>query len=118
MDTATASRLRQKIPGLLEDRQRLEADLLEVRVLLPGPLIPHYTLSGGKRRREPAFYLYRKEEGRKRLLYVRKGELEKVRRLVEAHQRYRDGVRRLRLLGTEILATFKALESSLEEPRR
>ena len=115
MDTAAASRLRQKIHSLREERHRLEEDLLAVRVLLRGPLIAHHTLSGGQRRRHPAFYLYRRQEGRKRLLYVRKADLERVRRLVEAYRRYRDGLRRLRLLGTEILTTFKALRDGQED---
>lgn len=47
MDTAAASCLRQKIFALRQERDRLEDDLLKIRVLLRGPLIPHYTLRGG-----------------------------------------------------------------------
>jgi hypothetical protein len=115
MDPTAASRLRQKLCSLREERQRLEHDLLEVRALLRGPLIAHYTLSGGQRRRHPAFYLYRRQDGRKRLLYVRKGHLEKVRRLVETYKRYREGLRRLRALGEEILTSYCALRDSLED---
>jgi hypothetical protein len=115
MNAAAASRLRQKLHTLKEERDRLEGSLLEIRVLLRGPLIAHHTLSGGRRRSEPAFYLFRREEGRKRLRYVRKRDLEKVRHLVEASRRYRDGLRRLRSLGLEILSTYKALEESLED---
>jgi hypothetical protein len=115
MNAATASRLRQKLHALSQERNRLEDGLREIRVLLRGPLIAHHTLSGGRRRSEPAFYLFRREDGRKRLRYVRKADLEKTRQLVEASRRYRDGCRRLRSLGLEILSTYKALEESLED---
>lgn len=118
MDAAAASRLRQKLHTLCAERHRIEEALLETRALLSGPLIAHSTLAGGKRRSTPAFYLYRKEEGRKRVLYVRQADLEKTRRLVAAHRQYRDRLRRLRLLGAEILTAFKALSDSLEEPLR
>lgn len=114
--SAAASKLRQKVHALRQERDRLEQSLLEIRALLRGPLIAHHTLSGGRRRGSPAFYLFRREAGRKRLKYVRKADLEKTRPLVEASQRYREGLRRLRFLGVEILAALKALEESLEDP--
>ena len=115
MHAATSSRLRQKIQTLRAERNKLEEQLLEIRSLLRSPLIAHHTLSGGRRRSKPAYYLFRRDEGRKRLIYVRQADLERVRRLVETARRYRDGLRRLRLVGVEILAAFKLLRQSQED---
>lgn len=115
MNPNAASRLRKELHTLRQERDRLEETLLEIRVLLRGPLIAHHTLSGGRRRSAPAFYLFRREAGRKRLRYVRKADLEKARHLVEESRRYRNGLRSLRSLGLEILTTFKALEEVQEE---
>ena len=115
MDAAAASRVRQRIWSLRQERDRLEEELLEIRTLLQGSLVAHYSLSGGQRRRNPAFYVFRRQEGRRRLIYVRKADLERVRRHVDAYRRHRDGLRRLRGMGEDILEAYKSLQEVQEE---
>jgi hypothetical protein len=109
MDRATASSLRQRLHDLRLERDHLEEELLGIRAFLRGSLVAHHTLSGGRRRPQPAFYLFRWEDGRRRSHYIRKEHLEKARRDVDAYRRYREGLLRLRALGQEILEAFQSL---------
>lgn len=118
MASLSASQLRQRLYTLRGERHRLEEALLEVRQVVRGSLVERYLGSNGHRRRSPAFYVSRKESGRVRLIYVRKVDVDRVRREVKAYQRYRRGLRQLRELDREILAAFKALCSSVEGPVR
>ncbi len=112
MDRDAASRIRKTINDHREERDRLEDELLECRDLLKGSLIAHTILSGGYRRREPAYYLYRVDHKRRRMVYVKKTDLEKARRQTAAYRRYQGGLRRLRALSKEILKAFKELRES------
>lgn len=115
MDRATASQLRQRIVSLRQERQRLEDELLQAHRLLRGSLLARYLCAGGQRRRTAAYYLsLRREDGAKRLVYIRKADLPRARREVEAYRRYRKILRRLRAVAREVLETFKALGRSQE----
>lgn len=114
MDREEASHQRQRINSLRKEREDIENDLLEARELLRGSLVEHTILAGGHRRRQPAIYLARRDAGRKRMVYIRKADLETARRQVEAGQRYTAGLRRLRLLGREILEALQALRKSAD----
>jgi hypothetical protein len=112
MDRDAASRIRKAILDLRQERHGIEEELLECRELLRGCLVAHTILRGGYRRRQPAFYLYRVDEGRRRMIYVKKPDLEKARRQVEAYRRYQKGLRRLRRLARDIVESFKELRES------
>jgi hypothetical protein len=112
MSRADPSRIRQHIHQLREERNQLEEQLLEIRALFRGSLVGHSTLSGGERRRAPAYYVSRLDGGRRRLVYVRKSELERVRSLVDAYRRYQRGLRRLRCLSREALKALGMLRES------
>lgn len=114
MDRDAASRHRQRLNALRQEREAIEEDLLEARDLLRGSLVAHTILAGGYRRRQPAFYLARRDGGRKRMVYVHRADLERARRQVEADRRYREGLRRLRVLEREILEAFQALRESAD----
>jgi len=116
MDRGTASSLRQKLHDLRLERDRLEEELLEIRAFVRGSLVAHHTLSGGRRRTHPAFYLFRWEGGKRRSHYIRRDHLERARREVNAYRRYRQGVLRLRSLGQEILEVFQSLSECQEVP--
>ncbi len=112
MDREAASRLRKAINDLREERHHIEEALLESREVLRGSLIAHTSLRGGGRRRRPAFYLYRTDSGRRRMVYLKKDILAKAREQVNAYRRYQEGLRRLRQIGAEILAKLKELRES------
>jgi hypothetical protein len=114
MDRQAASRHRHRLNSLRREREDIEEDLLQARELLRGSLVEHTILAGGYRRRQPAIYLARRESGRKRMVYIRKADLETARRQVEAGRRYTEGLRRLRLLGREILEALQALRESAD----
>jgi hypothetical protein len=112
MSRPDPSRVRQRICQLREERNQIEEQLLEIRALFRGSLVGHSTLKGGARRREPAYYVSRLVGGRRRLVYVRKSELERIRSLVEAYRRYQRGLRRLRVLSREALEALGTLRES------
>jgi uncharacterized protein YjiS (DUF1127 family) len=112
MSRPEPSRLRQQFCRLREERNQLEEDILEIRALFRGSLVGHMSLRGGERRREPAYYVSRLDGGRRRFVYVRKSELERVRSLVEAYRRYQRGLRRLRGISEEALKALGALRES------
>ena len=112
MSRPDSSRSRQHLHELRQERNQLEEQLLEIRALYRGSLVGHSTLRGGQRRSEPAFYVSRLDGGRRRLVYVRKSELERIRSLVEAYRRYQRGLRRLRKLTGEVLKALGALRES------
>ena len=112
MSRPDPSRARQRICELREERNELEEQLLEIRALFRGSLVGHLSLRGGARRRAPAYYVSRLDGGRRRLVYVRKSELERVRILVDAYRRYQRGLRRLRILSREALEALGTLRES------
>jgi hypothetical protein len=114
MDREAASRHRQHLNSLRQQRDAIEEDLLEARELLRGSLVAHTILAGGYRRRQPAFYLARRDSGRRRMVYIHRADLERTRRQVEAGRRYVDSLRRLRILGRKILEAFQALRESAD----
>jgi hypothetical protein len=117
MSAEHASALRKKLGELRAERGRLEEELFAARRLIRGSLVEQSGLAGGKRRGTPALYLYvPRTHARNRAHYVRQDEAEKVRRDVEAYRRYRGQLRRLRMLGQEIVRTFEALGRSVEVP--
>ena len=112
MDRNAASQHRQALLRLREERNAIEEELLASRELLRGSLIAHRILAGGHRRSQPAYYLYRVDSGRRRMVYIKKADLEKARREAEAYRRFQDGLHRLRKLSREILGLFKKLRES------
>src|SRR5262245_55615037 len=117
MDENHASTLRKQLVELRAERFRLEEDLLGERRMIRGSLVAQSRLAGGKLRGTPAVYLYvPRSHARNRSQYVRQGDLETVRRGVDAYRRYRRGLRLLRRLGQEILRTIDELGRSLEVP--
>ena len=114
MERTDPSRIRQHLHQLRGERYQLEEQLLEIRALVRGSLVENWTLSGGRRRPEAAFYVSRVEDERRRLAYVRRSTLDKVRALVEAYRRYQRGLRRLRVLSRGILQALGQLRESLD----
>jgi hypothetical protein len=112
MNREAASRQRQALRALREERDAIEQQLLDYRDLVRGSLVAHTILRGGYRRRTPAFYLARVKGGRRRMIYIKKPDLETVRRQVETNRRYQSGLRRLRVLAREIFEAFEALRES------
>jgi hypothetical protein len=83
-----ASKLRQEIRRLGEERGRLERILAEPKAMLDACLIGRRKLAGGRERRTPAWYLSRKVARKTRLEYVRQAEVAGIRRQTEAWRRF------------------------------
>lgn len=116
MNAPTASELRQRLDHLRAERHRLEEVLLGIRRLLRGSLLARYHGSRGYRRHAPAYYVSQANGDQRRLMYVRKADLDRVQREVDQYRRFRKGLRRLRELSREILDAFRALCRSVEGP--
>src|SRR3990172_6319663 len=116
---AAASRydLLVRLRTLREERKRLEQRALwpGQTQLLRGSLIERHLGSGEARRARGAWSLsLRGEDGTTRLRYVRREDLERLRRHVEAYRECRAAIRRLRVLGAQILEVLQSLARQQE----
>jgi hypothetical protein len=104
-----ASKLRQDIRRLKEERDRLERLLGEPAALLDACLIARRKLAGGRERRNPAWYLSRKVAGKTRLEYVRQADLAEIRRRTEAWRRFARALSRWVKVGTDLEQRWRRL---------
>jgi len=101
--SARASRLRQQIGRLTAELSAIEKALLRPRRMIAASLIERHLGTTRQKRASTAFYLSFAREGRTRLVYVPKGEVGRVRELVDAWREYRKGLRRFRQVGLKML---------------
>ena len=88
------SQLRQEIARLAAERVGVERHLLRRARMTAASLIERHLGAGERKRRSTAFYLSRWVEGRLRMTYVPKAEVEAVRARVEAWREWRAALRR------------------------
>jgi hypothetical protein len=87
------SRVRQEIHQARDTRERLEKAILDRRVVLQGSLIKRHLGTAAHRRKTPAYYLSRSEEGRTRLVYVPRDQVESVRRATQGWRHFKSMLR-------------------------
>jgi hypothetical protein len=87
------SRLRQEIQQARDTRERLEKAVLNLGVVLQGSLIKRHLGTAAHRRKTPAYYLSRAEEGRTRLVYIPRDRVESVRRATQAWRHFKSVLR-------------------------
>jgi hypothetical protein len=87
------SRLRQEIQQARDTRERLEKAVLNLGVVLQGSLIKRHLGTAAHRRKAPAYYLSRAEEGRTRLVYIPRARVESVRRATQAWRHFKSVLR-------------------------
>ena len=106
---SSASQLRLQIVALKAKRQRLEHTLLRRGRMLDACLIERRGLAGGKQRKTPAYYLSRKVEGKTKLTYVRKREIEGVRAAADAWRAFSRAVARWVKVNQDMEALIRRL---------
>jgi hypothetical protein len=88
MDSIRASRLRQKISGLIGRRNAIEKRLFERRRMVRASFLVRYLGTKQAKRRTPAYYLSFRKEGRTVLKYVPSWERASVKARAEAWGEY------------------------------
>lgn len=107
---AAAARARERLLVLRGERLRLERLLLQPAPLVRGSLLERHLGTKAHKRATPCFYVsVPRPGGGGKLTYVRKDELERVRRGVEAYRERRAALRRLRQGNDEIVEAFGQL---------
>ena len=115
MNLPAASRLRQEVRTLRTERALLEEQILQPLRLLRASLIRRRLGSGKDRRTKAYEYLsIPGPKGRPRLLYVRRRDVDRVEREVQAYRTYRKTLARLRALSPRMLSVLKALGRNQE----
>lgn len=113
------SKLKAKIKYLMKQRGLSEKYLLAHHSLINASFIKMETLSHGKKRKTPAYYLSRKIDGVTRLTYIKTKDLELVRRRATAYKYYQINLSKFVKLAKEIEASFRELAIlSLEIPNQ
>ena len=112
-----ASKLRQEIARLGRELDALQEQMLRPHRMMAASLIERHLGTRNEKRASSAFYLSRAEQGRTRLTYVPKAELDRVRAQVEAWQAYRAALRRWREVSQEMEVLLRALgETQADSP--
>jgi hypothetical protein len=88
MDSARASRLRQKISGLIGRRNAIERCLFDRRQMVRASFLVRYLGTKQAKRRTPAYYLSFRKGGRTVLKYVPSRQRESVKARAEAWGEY------------------------------
>ena len=109
------SKLKAKIRYLMKQRSNSEKYLLAHHRLINASFIKMDTLSHGKKRKTPAYYLSRKIDGITRLIYVKTKDLTIVRRRAAAYKYFMQNLAKFVKLSKEIEASFRELSLLLIE---
>ena len=109
--------LRRQISSLQLRRRSLESKLLEPQALTAGSLVERFLgrNQGEGRRAAPTCYLSRSLQGRSKLTYVKKEELDQVRRQCEAYRAFQHNLRQWRRLTEELEGLWKRLRDTESE---
>jgi len=103
------SKLKAKIRYLMKQRGLSEKYLLSHHSLINASFIKMETLSHGKKRGTPAYYLSRKIDGVTRLTYVKTKDLAIVRRRALAYKYFIQNLAKFVKLSKEIEVSFREL---------
>ena len=111
------SKLRQEVVRLGRELAALQRQMLRPRRMVAGSLIERHLGTRHQKRRSAAFYLSYAEEGRTRLRYVPKAQVERMRGRVEAWQAFRAALRRWREVVEQMGGLLRALgEAQAQRP--
>src|SRR2546428_1800284 len=89
----SAEQLRGQIRTLQAERRSLESKLMQPQAMLAASLVERFLRAGDSPRRSPAYYLSRAEQGRSKLTYVKKEELDAMRRQCAAYRAFQQNLR-------------------------
>ncbi|MBM3705717.1 MAG: hypothetical protein FJW66_04240 [Actinobacteria bacterium] len=105
------SQLKAKIRYLINQRRNSENYLLAHHRLINASFIRMDTLSGGRKRKTPAYYLSRKISGKTKLTYVKAKDVAVVKKRASAYKYYMQNLAKFVKLSKEIEAYFRELMS-------
>ncbi len=118
-----ASRLRQQLSRVEEQRDRHLTEILQTRLrMIRGCFVvlgkkcgkPNCRCSTGET--HPTSYLSISEEGRKRMVHVRVADIGVVREAADRYRRFREARAALSKLSADLLAMVDALQECLVDP--
>jgi hypothetical protein len=111
------SKLKSKIKYLMLQRDLCEKYLLSRHTLINASFIKMDSLSHGRKRKTPAYYLSKKVNGITKLTYVKTKDLTIVRRRATAYKYFMQNLSKFVKLSKEIEASFRELSLlSIEIP--
>ncbi|MBI5543925.1 MAG: hypothetical protein HY901_08570 [Deltaproteobacteria bacterium] len=118
-----ASRLRQQLSRVEEQRDRHLTEILQTRLrMIRGSFVvlakkcgkPNCRCSTGET--HPTSYLSISEEGRKRMVHVRAADVGAVREAADRYRRFREARAALSKLSADLLALVDVLQECLVDP--
>ena len=113
------SKIKAKIAYLTTRREAYEKYLLARHKMINASFVEMKTLSGGKKRKTPAYYLSRKIDGVTKLKYIRKDDIDIVRKRATAWKYYSLNLSKYVKISKEIEELFRKLGAlSLGIPER
>jgi hypothetical protein len=121
------SRLRQEIVRLAGRRRTLEQENLKPGEMIEGSLVEHYKPCGRAtcrcktegRLHGPYWYISTKKGGKTSLIYVKKVDLVRARRLTENYRRFQSNMAKLRRIHRQINDVFGKIRTNyIEEGKR
>jgi len=113
------SKIKAKITYLMRKRRSCEKYLLARHKMINASFVEMKTLAGGRVRKTPAYYLSRKVGGVTKLKYVRKDDLDIVKRRALAWKYYCSNLSKYVKISKQIEKLFRKLGvASLDIPDR
>ena len=108
----SCDRLRGQIRTLQAERRLLESKLMQPQAMLAASLVERFLCAGDSPRHSPAYYLSRSEQGRSKLTYVKKEELDTVRRQCAAYRSFQQNLRAWRRVTAALQQRWKQLQQA------
>jgi hypothetical protein len=110
--TKSGDQLRGQIRTLQAERRALESKLMQPQAMLAASLVERFLGAGDSPRQSPAYYLSRSKQGRSKLTYVKKEELNSVRLQCAAHRAFQQNLRAWRRINAALQQRWKQLQQA------
>ena len=101
-----------QIRTLQGERRALESKLMQPQAMLAASLVERFLLAGECLRHSPSYYLSRSAQGRSKLTYVKKEELDAVRRQCAAYRTFQQNLRAWRRVTAALQQRWKQLQQA------
>lgn len=108
----SCNQLRAQIRTLQAERRSLESKLMQPQAMLAASLVERFLGFGDSVRRAPAYYLSRSAQGRSKLTYVKKEDLDTVRRQCTAYRAFQQNLRAWRRVTAALQQRWKQLQQA------
>ncbi len=108
----SCDRLRGQIRTLQAERRLLESKLMQPQAMLAASLVERFLCAGDCPRHSPAYYLSRSEQGRSKLTYVKKEELDAVRLQCAVYRAFQQNLRAWRRATAALQQCWKQLQQA------